>query len=76
MILKSLITILIGISGIQEKALWNAVAGNEKRLSTNFDTVLLVAGFIVILLTAFIVLIHHKWIVCLNNQQLGILLII
>ncbi|MGG3943937.1 hypothetical protein ABEV54_21220 [Peribacillus psychrosaccharolyticus] len=30
--------------------LWNAVSGNEKRLSRIFGTVLLIAGFIVILL--------------------------
>lgn len=57
MIIESVMTILIGFSGTQEKnhflvnlVLWNAVAGNEKRLSTIFGTVLLVAGFILILL--------------------------
>lgn len=64
MIIEALITISIGIfimflgfQILKKKALflvnlilWNAVAGNEKQLSTIFGTVLLVAGFIVILL--------------------------
>lgn len=64
MIIEALITISIGIFImflgfliLKKKALflvnlilWNAVAGNEKQLSTIIGTVLLVAGFIVILL--------------------------